>query len=505
MWQTEENLEARHQELTETVEERTAQLTEMDKQISQAEGEISHIADRLRAATTALEETDQEIKGLGERRQQASSGAAESQRMQQGLRHELDELDNELKQLESKQLGHEELERQQEQLTAGKVELAQLREQHHSAATMYQQAQQQLTDIAEQTDSVQAELQELQGAEQEVIETVESADDQIEQLEKKATRLREQVEETRQQLFALREAAGSLEAARRRLGNIQEQQTEQLHRLELAIAREDSHLEQIEEELQGEYDLSPEEALQQCPVEFNKTETSRRAKELRIQIRSLGYINVGAIEQCKRLQAREDFLSGQLDDLQQAREDLLQVIAGTDEAAEEVFLASYHQVAQAFGELFQRLFGGGCTRLELTDPENPLAGGVDVIVQLPGRRQQNLLLLSGGEKALTALALLLAMIKVKPSPFCIMDEIDATLDAANTEQFTEVLRDFAQYTQFIIITHNPKMMEAADVLYGVTMEEAGVSKLISVELAEAQREAEQRAAQEVAGEPVAAS
>jgi len=505
MWEAEEKWEGRNQELAESGEARTTQLSETDKEISRVESEIKHVADQLRAAITAANETDQEIRDLDERRQQASSGAVESQRMQQGLRHELEELDSELKQIESEQLGREQLDRQQEKLTEAKVELAQLQEKHHSATEMYQQTQQQLRHIDQETDRVQAELQQLQAAEQEVNETLDSADDQTTHLEEEATGLRQQVEQTRQQLSALREAIGRLEAARHRLQDIREQQTEELHRSELAVARDDSQLEQIEEQLQSEYDLTPEEAVQQRPVEFKRSQPRRQAKQLRNQIRGLGYVNVGAIEQCERLQAREDFLTSQLDDLQQARADLLQVITEIDQAAQEVFLESFHQVAQAFDELFQQLFGGGHTRLELTNPDNPLAGGVDVIVQLPGRRQQNLLLLSGGEKALTALALLLAMIKVKPSPFCVMDEIDATLDAANTEQFTDVLRDFAQYTQFIIITHNPNTMEAADVLYGVTMQEPGVSKLISVELAEAQREAEQRAAQEVAAEPVAAS
>ncbi len=506
MWQTEENLDGSQQDLTALVEERADELTAIEKTTGQVEAEIRHIADRLRASAAANEEIDQEINELQERRQDAGSRAAQAERMGQGLHHELEQLDGELEKLESEQLSREELEGQQVQLTAAKVELAQVEEKHHSAAAMCEQTQQEVAHFDKQIQRSESELQELQVAEQQVTQVVESADGQTEQLEQEAAALREQATESRAQLSELREAATRLEVARRRLEEIREQHAEKFHRLELSVAREESHREQIVEQLADIYELTPEQALGQRPADFNRRETTQQANQLREQIRSLGYVNVGAIEQCERLQAREDFLSGQIDDLQKAREDLLQVIAETDEAAQEMFLESFRQVAQAFDELFQRLFGGGSTRLEFTDPENPLAAGVDVIGQQPGRRQQNLLLLSGGEKALIALALLFAMIKVNPSPFCVLDEIDAALDASNTEQFTKVLRDFAQRTQFIIITHNPKMMESADVLYGVTMQEPGVSKIISVELAEAQREAEERATHpQAAGEEVAVS
>src|SRR5204863_3065063 len=141
-----------------------------------------------------------------------------------------------------------------------------------------------------------------------------------------------------------------------------------------------------------------------------------------------------------------------------------------------------HEIAAAFDEMFKKLFGGGETELRLTDPQDPLESGIDVIVQVPGKKQQNLLLLSGGERALTAAAMLFALLKIRPSPFCVLDEVDAPLDEANIGRFSEVLREFAERSQFIIVTHNRGTMEASDTLYGVTMEELGVSKLVSVRL-----------------------
>jgi len=148
-----------------------------------------------------------------------------------------------------------------------------------------------------------------------------------------------------------------------------------------------------------------------------------------------------------------------------------------------MFLSTFDAVAEAFDETFRRLFGGGKAKVSLTDPNDLLETGVEIVVQPPGKNLQNLSLLSGGEKTLSAAALLFALMKVKPSPFCVMDEVDAALDESNVERFADLVKDFSRNTQFIVITHNRATIEAADNLYGVTMQEPGISKLISVKLA----------------------
>jgi chromosome segregation protein len=203
---------------------------------------------------------------------------------------------------------------------------------------------------------------------------------------------------------------------------------------------------------------------------------------LRRQIRSLGSINPDAPEQYEEAKERFDFLSAQRADLDAAREQLEEAIREIDLASRETFLKAFREIAAAFDEMFKKLFGGGSTELKLTDPEDVLETGIDIIVQPPGKRQQNLLLLSGGERALTAAAMLFALLKVRPSPFCVMDEVDAPLDESNVGRFADALRDFAANTQFIVVTHNRGTMERADTLYGVTMEERGVSKVLSCSL-----------------------
>ena len=297
-------------------------------------------------------------------------------------------------------------------------------------------------------------------------------------------------EEQRELVAQLRAKLDRLEQAAAALMETLQAKREVIHRTEVQLGREEAEMEHIVASLKDQFGMSPEQAEASREETINETEITRRAGELRRAIRALGPVNPGADEEYERLRAREETLEEQKEDLEQSREDLLRIIAEIDEETKSVFLDAFQRVSVEFDDLFKRLFGGGETRLSLTHPDNILETGVDVVVKPPGKKQQHLLLLSGGERAMTALALLLAMLRVRPTPFCVMDEIDAPLDAMNTGRFVKVLEEFAQRSQFLIITHNPRTMEAADRLYGVTMQSPGVSRVISVELADAQRQAE---------------
>lgn len=197
----------------------------------------------------------------------------------------------------------------------------------------------------------------------------------------------------------------------------------------------------------------------------------------------MGQVNTGAVAEYERVKERWDFLSNQKEDLEKARANLNHAIKEIDDSTRDIFITTFEAVAQNFDQMFKRLFGGGITSLELTNPTDLLETGIEVIVQPPGKKLQNLVLLSGGERALTAAALLFALMMVRPSPFVVLDEVDAALDESNVERFAELLRDFSKNSQFIVISHNRATMEAADNLYGVSMQEPGISNLISVRLA----------------------
>jgi chromosome segregation protein len=200
---------------------------------------------------------------------------------------------------------------------------------------------------------------------------------------------------------------------------------------------------------------------------------------LRRELRGMGQVNTGAIAEYDRLTERFDFLSEQQADLEKGRESLLATIAEIDDSTRGVFMETFEAVRVEFDRLFTRLFGGGSTKLELTDPDDLLETGIEVIAQPPGKKPQHLSLLSGGERALTATALLFAFLAVKPSPFVLLDEVDAPLDGANVEKFTHLVKEFSERSQFLLITHNPTTMEGAPTWYGVTMREPGISSILS--------------------------
>jgi chromosome segregation protein len=257
---------------------------------------------------------------------------------------------------------------------------------------------------------------------------------------------------------------------------------EKLHKLEVKEAALLSDVEHLRFRLKEDYESEPEDAPMRAEAVVSRQNTATEVNRLKREMLSLGTVNLGAIEEFRRVSERVEFLRTQKTDLEEAEATLLRVVAEIDATTQEAFRATFDRVTVAFDRMFRRLFNGGRTQLVLTDPANILETGIDIIVQPPGKKLQRLQLLSGGEKALTAVALLFALLEVKPSPFCLLDEVDAALDEANVGRFADVVRDFAQRSQFILITHNKNTMAAANTLYGVTMEEPGISKILSVRL-----------------------
>jgi chromosome segregation protein len=251
---------------------------------------------------------------------------------------------------------------------------------------------------------------------------------------------------------------------------------------EVKVNRLDVELENRLTRLREEYLLSFDGAKQQYPLTIPIEEARKKVKLIKLAIDELGHVNLGAIEEYDRVSERYEFLLEQKTDLQQAKDTLFQVITEMDEEMKKRFEQTFDGIRSHFEPVFRALFGGGRADLKLTDPKDILNTGVEIVAQPPGKKLQNLALLSGGERALTAIALLFSILKVRPVPFCILDEVEAALDEANVYRFSQYLKRYSAETQFIVITHRKGTMEEADVLYGVTMQESGVSKLVSVRL-----------------------
>ncbi|WP_274651572.1 chromosome segregation protein SMC [Paenibacillus humicola] len=264
---------------------------------------------------------------------------------------------------------------------------------------------------------------------------------------------------------------------------------DRLRQTEIAVNRLDVELDNLLRKLSDEYELSFELAKERYPVPEDVQAAQNEVRDLKRQIAALGDVNLGAIDEYERVKERYEFLNAQKNDLIEAKTTLYQVIREMDDEMAKRFRSTFEAIRGHFVVVFAKLFGGGRADLVMVEPDNVLESGVDIVAQPPGKKLQNLQLLSGGERALTAIALLFAILQVKPVPFCVLDEVEAALDEANVSRFAQYLREFSELTQFIVVTHRKGTMEEADVLYGVTMEEGGVSKLVSVRLEDEGEEA----------------
>ena len=256
----------------------------------------------------------------------------------------------------------------------------------------------------------------------------------------------------------------------------------ELKELEISVSKSDVKLDNLLSTLNEEYSMTFEKAKENYRLEIDASEARLKVNSLKSTIKNLGVVNIGAIEEFDRINERFEFLTNQKQDLYKAENTLLEIINEMDDVMKERFLDTFSKIQVEFSNVFKSLFGGGKAELQLTEPNNILETGIDIIASPPGKKLSHISLLSGGEKTLTAISLLFAILRVKTVPFSILDEVEAALDEANVELFGEYLKTLEDKTQFIVITHKKRTMEYVNYLYGITMQEYGISKLVSVKL-----------------------
>ncbi|MFQ9264760.1 MAG: chromosome segregation protein SMC [Clostridia bacterium] len=355
-------------------------------------------------------------------------------------------------------------------------------------------------------DESEASIQEIQERINQELEnahtSIENKNAQIEQIKKDNEELEKSIQDTLQKIEEVKESVNSSSSKIEELKKERAQKSEKLSKQEDEITVKFKVIEdlkgqlvkldvkktKIDEDINGvinkmweEYELTPNNAEQYQKPE-NVALTQKRVNNLRTEIRELGSVNINAIEEYKNLKDRYDFMSEQRLDLENTMSKLRKVISDMTQIMKEQFKEKFKVINKNFGEVFAELFGGGKAELTLEDEENILECGIEITVQPPGKKLQNMMLLSGGEKAFTAIALLFAILKINPAPFCVLDEIEAALDDVNVFRYADYLKKFTEHTQFLVITHRKGTMEAADSVYGVTMEESGISKLLSMKL-----------------------
>ncbi|MCL4819686.1 MAG: chromosome segregation protein SMC [Vicinamibacteria bacterium] len=393
-----------------------------------------------------------------------------------------------------------------EALAALQSALAEARAATEGAQTALAEVRQRLAALRERLTAAESDCRRLQADHEELNRRIAAARERAEQLDEKRQALQEELAETEVRLADALQArdrvSGELAVADDKVRDLRNEMEGREHALrerrrerealrdalsqiEIEKARCESDLDHVSQSCHAALGVTAAEAAQSLTEEDLARDLpglDESIREIRDRLEKMGQVNVLAVEQAQEQEERHAFLTTQRQDLLDSIAELDRAIKEIDKASRERFQEAFEVINRHFGEMFKQLFGGGTAGLSLIDQEDILESGIDIMAQPPGKRLQSVLLLSGGEKALTAISLLFAIFQYKPSPFCILDEVDAPLDDANIGRFVRMLEGLKDDTQFIVITHSRKTMEIADQLYGVTMEEPGVSKLVSVRL-----------------------
>ena len=325
----------------------------------------------------------------------------------------------------------------------------------------------QIEQIIQDNFDLEKAIEEIKEKIEKIKEEVKNSGSKIEELKEKRTQKNEKLAEQEEEINNKLKIIEDLKA--------------QIVKVDVKKTKLEEDINEIINKMWEEYELTPNNV-----VDYRKPEnvqlTREKVKNLRNEIKELGSVNVDSIEEYKNLKDRYDFMCEQRVDLESTMAKLRKIISDMTSIMKEQFKEKFEMINKNFAEVFKELFGGGNASLTLEDKDNILECGIEITVQPPGKKLQNMMLLSGGEKAFTAIALLFAILKINPAPFCVLDEIEAALDDVNVYRYAEYLKKFSKNTQFLVITHRKGTMEAADTVYGITMEENGISKLLSMKL-----------------------
>ena len=500
-WQS---LHAQAQEAHQRVDAMATSLTKVDAQAGVLSHDAKRTQDELSSVTLDLQELTAQQRTLTDELAHAHREVAESERRQQ-------DADASMKTL---QAAHEQwtarMHEQRAQISQCEASLKVLQERQAEVRARVAEIAAQVTQVQEQRTAKQAQDQQVTAKITELSAQVEEHRRQADALGQQQTAAQAQADQVAQQL---QEQERSRDAVMPRLLSVEQQAaslTQQLKTQEAQVAERAFRRERITERLREIYHLDEAALLDTAgsaasPLsEEERQQLTEQIERLKIKLETVGPVNLGSVEEYDALTKRLEFLQTQQQDLVKSRDDLKQSIVQINRTARQQFRETFTKIQQEFQHYFIRLFNGGHAELVLLDEDDVLESGIEIIARPPGKRPQSISLLSGGERALTAIALLFALFKVRPSPFCILDEIDAPLDEANVDRFTKALEEFLSLSQFILITHNKKTITKADCLYGVTMEQPGVSKIVSVKLTTSSRESPQPQAPAPEAQPVAA-
>ncbi len=470
-------LEVSRQQLDKDIRAAELEKLELDKDLQAAEKELTRLGERLEVLTYEGAQRQEELLAIDEEERLAVTLAEQAEAGQADVERRLAELN------ERRQQQAAVLEERKGELTSAKVQLAARDEKLTASLAAMERLRESVQALRQRIVRDEATMVEGERSTVELRARIEDGSAELAELVGEAQALRQSLSEARARYESERTGMGDVEQELRAQRRESESRHEQLTELRMELQRLQLERARLCEQVSERYDLDLLSIL--CDFHLRPppgaAEEERRA-EIERSIRAIGPINLTAIDECAEVEQRYSFLNQQREDLSSALEALRRAIQRINRASRERFREAFEAVNEMFQQVYPRLFHGGEARLTLVESDDVLEAGIEIIAMPPGKKPQSVTLLSGGEKALTATALIFAIFLVKPSPFCVLDEVDAPLDEANVGRFNEMLREICKFSQFIVITHNKHTMSEADRLYGITQEEPGCSKLVSVDL-----------------------
>ena len=490
-------------ELETEVEQSKTAISKLETQINQSENSVNDLNQAIDQLKNVIAENQQQIKINQAQIDLINQNQEQDQRELQSLKTEFETINSELDNFDEKnQQLLSDVDQQQEKLNQLTQQIEQNEELLNNLSDENLSSAEQKSNIRELIASIKTKIdsdaERITQTEQQINEYKQQNQNlnsyqleiEVDDVEKTLANLEEQLADIQNKVDAnsnqLEIDSAELANFEMQLNHYQEENTKLLSAessLSSDIAKFETRKENAINHLNAEYQMTFDQAkvdVSELPLE----EIQEQLKPIKEKINSLGNVNLGSIEEYENVSKRYNFLIAQSDDLHQAKDKLLATMSEMDDVVIVKFKETFDEIAEQFAIIFEKMFGGGKAQLTLTDPDNLLTSGIDIMAQPPGKKFQSMTLMSGGEKALTAITLLFSILEVRPVPFAILDETEAALDESNVDRFANYLHNFAGETQFIVITHRKGTMTNADVLYGVTMQESGVSKMVSVELDE---------------------
>lgn len=458
---------------------------ETEMELLSRENSISAMVQQLTDLKLSGEKHQKELDNI-EGEKKSSEGMIEQ--IKAAVRKAQDEIEEIERRADSGMVKYEErklqLEAVNEEITKARVAVGTAESRKNHVDQLLARIEAYIRELTEDKQNKERAIQSLEEEKQNLLNGDNSLESEIREKEADKEAIERYLEEIQEEKDAVSKYLNEISAKKEEMDGILNGFQTQKYELEIKQAKYDTQLDSYKDKLWEEFEISYLQAIEFKKKEFNLAAAVKESREIKSRIKELGEVNVGAIKEYESVSERYEFLTAQRNDILSAMNSLKQIIDDMDKTIKQSFKESFDQIVMNFESAFTELFGGGAAELRLEDENNPLECGIEIVAQPPGKKLQNINLMSGGEKTMTAIALMFAVLKAKPTPFCILDEVEAALDDANIDRFARYLTNFNEI-QFALVTHQKATMEYADVLYGVTMPEQGISKIISLKLGDA--------------------